>query len=45
MADTRLVFGGVTFRGFEIPDRIVLPGGARSIHTHHLVGGESVLDT
>ena len=25
MADTRLVLGGVTFRGFEIPERIVLP--------------------
>ena len=39
MADTRLVFGGVTFRGLKLPDRIVLPGGARSIHTRHLVGG------
>ena len=45
MADTGLVFGDVIFRGFEIPDRIVLKGGANSIHTHHLVGGKSVLGT
>ena len=45
MADTRLVFGDVIFRGFEIPDRIVLKGGANTIHTHHLVGGKSVLGT
>jgi hypothetical protein len=32
----------VTYRGFEIPERIVLPGGARTIHTHSLIGGECV---
>lgn len=44
MADTRLVLGGVTFRGFEVPERIVLPGGAHTIHTHSLIGGARVLD-
>ena len=36
------MLGSVTFSGLEVPERIVLPGGAPTIHTHQLLPGQPV---
>lgn len=38
-----LVLGGISFSGFEIPNRINF-GGAHNVHVHELIGGNRVLD-
>jgi hypothetical protein len=43
VADTKLILGGITFQGFEIPERIKL-GGKHHINKHVLIGGQRVLD-
>lgn len=43
MADTSLTLGTVTFRGFEIPERIPF-GGEQALSIKKLVGGARVVD-
>lgn len=38
-----LVLGGVVFRGFELPERVVFPMHHRH-HIHRLMGGDRVID-
>ncbi len=43
MADTKLILGSITFREFEIPEKIRF-GMRHRIEVHKLVGGNRVID-
>lgn len=43
MADTAVILGGVTFTGFEIPEKINF-GGRQQVAVHRLIGGSRVVD-
>jgi hypothetical protein len=43
MPDTQLLLGGISFQGFEIPERINF-GGTQRLVVHKLVGGNRTVD-